>query len=218
MKIDGRNADSVSEKATDKDVMQHWMFWKASKMPFLEKGFVDTISFQNKWWGAEKKKKKKKDDQLTKNMHIQTDWLQISFHGGVSAQFSSHLLIPKPIHGRVEVSETLQFVKCDQIKQKWNSVNEFCVFACYFFRSGVPVFKSPSLKWAHHKTNTVWQRAGSLCSYEAQNLMSMNNEYHSTCWWLSRLPVIRSMKALFSREHSLSCCMMDPHHRQILPN
>lgn len=83
-------------------------------MPFLEKGFVDTIPLQNKWWGAEKKK----DDQLTRNMHIQTDWLQISFHGGVSAQFSFHLLIPKPIHGRMEVSKTLQFVKCDQIEPK----------------------------------------------------------------------------------------------------
>lgn len=50
-----------------------------------------------------------------------------------------------------------------------------------FFRSSVLISKSPSLKWAHHKTNTVWQQAGSLCSHEAQNLMSMNNEYYSTC-------------------------------------
>lgn len=52
------------------------------------------------------------------------------------------------------------------------------------------------------KKPRVWQRAGSLCSYEAQNLMSMNNEYYSTCWWLSRMPVIRSAKALFSWENA----------------
>lgn len=83
------------------------------------------------------------------------------------------------------------------------------IYLFIFSQKWCPRFKSPSPKWAHHKTNTVWQRAGSLCSYEAQNLMSMNNEYYSTCWWLSRLPVIRSMKALFSRERSLSLQMTD---------
>lgn len=111
----------------------------------------------------------------------------------------------------MEVSIIVYFVKCDQIKleAEWILCIRMLVF---FFQKWCPGFKSPSLKWAHHKTNTLWQQAGSLCSYEAQNLMSMNNEYYSTCWWLSRLPVIRSMKALFSRERSLSRWMMDSHH------
>lgn len=128
--------------------------------------------------------------------------------------FFSHLLIPNPIHGkRMEVSIIVYFVKCDQIKLEAEWIPCICMLV---FQKWCPGFKSPSLKWAHHKTNTVWQQAGSLCSYEAQNLMSMNNEYYSTCWWLSRLPVIRSMKALFSREHSLSHWMMDSHHPWIL--
>ena len=32
--------------------------------------------------------------------------------------------------------------------------------------------------------------------------MSMNNEYYSTCWWLSRVPVIKSAKALLSNENA----------------
>lgn len=127
--------------------------------------------------------------------------------------FFSHLLIPNPIHGkRMEVSIILYFVKCDQIKLEAEWIARIYKLV---FQKWCPGFKSPSLKWAHHKTNTVWQQAGSLCSYEAQNLMSMNNEYYSTCWWLSRLPVIRSMKALFSREHSLSHWMMDSHDPEI---
>lgn len=113
----------------------------------------------------------------------------------------------------MEVSIIAYFVKCGQIKLEAEWILCFCVL---FFQKWCPGFKSPSLKWAHHKTNTVWQQAGSLCSYEAQNLMSMNNEYYSTCRWLSRLPVIRSMKSLFSREHSLSRWMMDSHHPLIL--
>lgn len=133
---------------------------------------------------------------------------------GSMCTFFSHLLIPNPIHGkRMEVSIIVYFVKCDQIKLEAEWILCICMLV---FQKWCPGFKSPSLKWAHHKTNTVWQQAGSLCSYEAQNLMSMNNEYYSTCWWLSRLPVIRSMKALFSREHSLSNWMMDSHHPPIL--
>lgn len=113
----------------------------------------------------------------------------------------------------MEVSILVYFVKCDQIKLEAEWILCICMLV---FQKWCPGFKSPSLKWAHHKTNTVWQQAGSLFSYEAQNLMSMNNEYYSTCWWLSRLPVIRSMKALFSREHSVSHWMMDSHHPQIL--
>lgn len=124
--------------------------------------------------------------------------------------FLSCLLIPNPFHGkRMEVSIIVYFVKWDQIKLEAEWILCICTLV---FQECCPGFKSPSLKWAHHKTNTVWQQAGSLCAYEAQNLMSMNNEYYSTCWWLSRLPVIRSMKALFSRERSPSRWMTDSHH------
>lgn len=138
-------------------------------------------------------------------------WGGGGWEGGVGAgTFLSCLLIPNPFHGkRMEVSIIVYFVKWDQIKLEAEWILCICTLV---FQECCPGFKSPSLKWAHHKTNTVWQQAGSLCAYEAQNLMSMNNEYYSTCWWLSRLPVIRSMKALFSRERSLSRWMTDSHH------
>lgn len=151
-------------------------------------------------------------------MHIQTDWLQISFHGGVGG-VCAHFFVPFinfRSQRRIEVSKIVYFGKRDKIELKAEFTEWILCICMLAFQKWCPGFKSPSLKWAHHKTNTVWQRAGSRCSYEAQNLMSMNNEYYSTCWWLSRLPVIRSMKALFSREHSLSHWMMDSHHRQIL--
>lgn len=71
-----------------------------------------SISSQNKWWGAEKKKY----EQLTRNMHIQTGRLQISFHGGISAFSSSHLLIPNPIREEWRWVKLCIFVKCDQIE------------------------------------------------------------------------------------------------------
>lgn len=186
--------------------MQHGVFKTLQKAAFIERGFVDTISSQNKWWGVEKKKN---HDRRTANMHIQTPNL-LSRGSKCTFFFSLSLSLPlltfinsKSYSRRMEVSENCVFCQMWSIWTE-DSQNGVCVLPHSFFRSGVPVFKSPSLKWAHHKTNTVWQRAGSLCSYEAQNLMSMNNEYYSTCWWLSRLPVIRSMKALLSREHSLS--------------
>lgn len=148
------------------------------------------------------------------NMHIQTPRIDSkSLFMGENVHISPHLLIPNPIHGkRMEVRIIVYFVKCDQIKLEAEWILCICMLV---FQKWCPGFKSPSLKWAHHKTNTVWQQAGSLCSYEAQNLMSMNNEYYSTCWWLSRLPVIRPMKALFSREHSLSRWITDSHQPRI---
>lgn len=188
------------------------------KAPFIERGlFVDTIFPQNKWWGAVKRKKKK---LWATNMHIHTG-SEISFHGGGSQCFfllflpTSHLLIPKS-HSRKNGGERkiVYFVKRYPFRAEDFAVRRLCVSSILLFRSAVPVFKSPppphQVSSGHiTKTNTVWQRAGSLCSYEAQNLMSMNNEYHSTCWWLSRLPVIRSMKALLSSLRSLSRWIMD---------
>lgn len=92
---------------------------------------------------------KKKDDQLARNMHIQTNWLQISFHGGVSAQFFSHLLIPKPIHGRMEVSETLQFVKCDQIKPKAEFNGWILRICMLLFSEVVSRFLNPQVSSGH---------------------------------------------------------------------
>lgn len=188
--------------------MQHRVFWTLQRCLSLKKVLLtSSIPLQNKWWGIEYGKKY---DQLTMNMHIQTARFESKslFMGENVHVFSSHLLIPNPIQGkRMEVSIIVYFVKFDQIKLEWTEWI-LCI-SMLVFQKWCPGFKSPSLKWAHHKTNTFWQQAGSLCSYEAQNLMSMNNEYYSTCWWLSRLPVIRSMKALFSREHSLSDWMMD---------
>lgn len=161
----------------------------------------------------------KKKTRSTNSEYAYSGRLQISFHGGVRAHFFPLSLLTfinsKSYSRRMEVSENCVFCQMWSIWTE-DSQNGVCVLPHSFFRSGVPVFKSPSLKWAHHKTNTVWQRAGSLCSYEAQNLMSMNNEYYSTCWWLSRVPVIRSMKALLSREHSLSRWIMDIRRSDIM--
>lgn len=139
--------------------------------------------------------------------------LQIYLHGGEWAFFFLSINSKSYSQQWMEVSIIVYFVKCDQIKLEAGWILGVCMLV---FQKWCPGFKPPSLKWAHHKTNTFWQQAGSLCSHEAQNLMSMNNEYYSTCWWLSRLPVIRSMKALFSREHSLSHWMTDSHHPRLL--
>lgn len=175
---------------------------------------TSSIALKNKWWGI-RAWQKKKYHQLTVIMHIQTARIDCkSLFMGENAHISLTFINSKTLF----MAKEWRWVFCilsNVIKLNWKQ-NEFRVFICwvfflFFFQKWCPGFKSPSLKWAHHKTNTVWQQAGSLCSYEAQNLMSMNNEYYSTCWWLSRLPVIRSMKALFSREHSLSRWMMDSH-------
>lgn len=144
-----------------------------------------------------------KEDQLATNMHIQKEWLQISFHGWGCSHFFHSFINSKSNSRNGGESNRAFWVKsgklpkwilcvCMQVSQKW-----------------CPGFKSRSLKWAHHKKKKprVWHRAGSLCSYEAQNLMSMNNEYYSTCWWLSGMPVIRSAKALFSWK--ITCWLSD---------
>lgn len=198
--------------------MQHGAFKMLQKAPFIERGFVDTISSQNKWWGVEKKKNTIDERRICifrQTPNLLSRGSKCTFFFPLSLSLSSHLLIPNPIHEEWRWAKIVYFVKCDQFEARIHRVG-VCVLPRSLFRSGVPVFKSPSLKWAHHKTNTVWQRAGSLCSYEAQNLMSMNNEYYSTCWWLSRLPVIRSMKALLSRERSLSRWIMDIRRSDIM--
>lgn len=67
------------------------------------------------------------------------------------------------------------FVKCVGMKLEAD-----CVFLFGDLRRVIrlrcPGFRSAGLKWAHLKTEGVWQGDGSLCLYEAPNLMSMNNE------------------------------------------
>lgn len=197
---------------------QHNSVENASNVSFIGKKVLLTCSIllQNKWWGINLGNNA--INWLWTCIFKQPDLTLNLFSRWRMCIFFYHLLIPNPIHGQwMDVSIILYFVKCDQIELEadWILCISGRLYLFIFSRSGALVL-NPWVSSGHiTKPTQFGSKAGRLCSYETQNLMSMNNEYYSTCWWQNRLPVIRSMKALFSREHCLTESL-DSHNTWIL--